>query len=302
MAKKNMLKEILLSSVLGFLLIGCSSEEDDSKDDNPNDARTSIIMEIPNGIDLNNYDWNDANLVSSQNFDTSYLIDENWVFENNYDNTNPDVAGQLQIYTKKNVSVSGGKLKITASKIGEGQGKEDYASSRISGKFAYQYGRIEISAKLPKGEKSGIWAQLALIGENENIVGWPACGEIDLMEYFSHRPNETNITVHSANNNAQNGNLISANLSLDTAEEEFHAYGILWTNNFIKFYIDNPNNIVYTLDKPVNATTSNWPFDQPFYLLAGIAVGGQYVGSEGVDDSIFPAVMEMEYIRVYHAQ
>ncbi len=258
-------------------------------------------MEITPQNNDTDYNWNNAKLVWSQDFDEPYLLDDDWVFEGN-NNNNPDVADQLQIYTKKNVKVSDGTLKIFARKIGEGQSKGDYASSRISGKFAFKYGRIEIGAKLPSGGKSGIWAQLALIGENEDTVGWPKSGEIDIMEYFSYKPNETSITVHTAANNANNNNLISASSALETAEEEFHAYGILWTNNYIKFYIDDPDNIIYVLDRPSDANDANWPFDQPFYLITGMAVGGQYTGPEGVDDSMFPAVMEIEYIRVYHAQ
>ena len=98
------------------------------------------------------------------------------------------------------------------------------------------------------------------------------------------------------------GTLISANATVENAEEEFNAYGILWTDKYIKFYINDVNNIIYTFNKPSPATEENWPFDEPFYLLADLVVGGKYGGVEGVDDSMFPATMEIDYIRVYHPE
>ena len=126
------------------------------------------------------------------------------------------------------------------------------------------------------------------------------------MEYLSYRPNEIYIIVHSSANDSANdpvnGPLIVAYKELETAEEEFHIYGLLWTNKYLKFYIDDPNNIIYTFHRPVVASEENWPFDQPFFLVADLVVGGQYGGVEGVDDSMFPATMEIDYIRVYHPE
>jgi beta-glucanase (GH16 family) len=250
-------------------------------------------MEAPGSSDI---DWNNVELVWSEEFSASSILDDIWVFEPR-NTTNPDIADQLQIYRKENVSLSGGTLKIYAKeKAGV------YTSARLNSKYAFQYGRIEISVKLPEQEKEGIWAKLALIGNNENTVGWPQCGEIDLMEYFSYKPNETYINVHSSANNAMNGTLITANNYLESIEEEFHAYGILWTDNYIKFYIDDIDNIIYTLNRPSSPTAENWPFDKPFYLLADLVIGGKHAGVEGVDDSLFPAIMEIDYIRVYHTQ
>lgn len=298
MKKRLKFIRILLAATLCLIILSCSSK-DDVIVDTVSTERTKIIMEIPTQDNLDNYNWNKATLVWSQEFDPNFSLKENWVFENNY--VNPDKADQLQTYTQENVEVSNGILKIYAKKIGLGHAKGDYTSSRISGKSAFKYGRIEIRAKLPEGEKNGIWSKLALIGDNENIVGWPDCGELDLMEYLSYKPNETYILVHTAANNVNNANLISKRNTLETAEEEFHAYGILWTRDRIKFYIDDTENIIYTLNRPSNATESNWPFDEPFYILIDMVVGGRYSGFEGVDDTIFPAVMEIDYIRVYHA-
>ncbi|WP_026839420.1 family 16 glycosylhydrolase [Gillisia sp. JM1] len=293
MKKKQILNRILLALTLSFILMSCDSS-DDSATDGDILGRTKIKMEIPSQNILENYNWNDATLVWSHQFDDNNSFDENWVLENNL------VSDQLQVYTRKNLEVSGGTLKISATKIGEGQNKGDYASSRITGKLAFQYGRIEISAKLPEGEKPGIGSKIGLIGDNINVVGYPNSGEIDIMEYFSSSPNKTYVYVHTAANN--NDNVITANTTLDTAEEEFHVYGILWTKDRIEFYIDDTENIIYTLTRPSDATEFNWPFDQPFYLVIDMVVGGRYAGEQSIDDSMFPAIMEINYINVYHAQ
>jgi beta-glucanase (GH16 family) len=238
-------------------------------------------------------------LVWGQEFGDKYSFKDNWVFEKDYNNlANLD---QLQLYTEENLEVSNGTLKIYARKVGAGQNKGDYTSSRITGRFAFEYGRIEVSAKFPVGEKNGIWSKIGLIGDNMDVVGYPDCGEIDLIEYFSSLPNAYYVIVHSAANNEDSANLITSRNALEEVEEDFHAYGILWTNNYIKFYIDDPENIIFTMERPPDATEFNWPFDQPFYFLIDMVVGGRYAGSEGVDDSMFPAVMEIDYVRVYHA-
>ncbi|MFD2834027.1 glycoside hydrolase family 16 protein [Gramella sp. AN32] len=288
----------LLVVTVGFISLSCD-KTDDTTDEGASMGRTKIRMEIPSGVNLDTYNWNNALLVWSKEFDENASLKDNWTFESNFNNLGS--SDQLQSYSEKNAEVENGKLKIYARKVGAGQNQGDYTSSRLSGKFAFQYGRIEINAKLPMGEKSGLWSKLALLGNNIDEVGYPDSGEIDFMEYFSHLPNETYITVHSAANNGDNGNLITSRNVLETVEEEFHSYGILWTDNYIRFYIDNTNNIVYTLDRPSNATEFNWPYDQPFYLLIDMVVGGQFTGAQGVDDSMFPAVMEIDYIRVYHA-
>ena len=298
MKKKLRFNSILLAVTLSFILVSCDSSVD-IIDDGGSIERTIVKMEIPSQGKLDNYNWNNATLVWSQEFDDNNSFKENWVFDKNYNNLGN--SDQLQFYTEENLEVSNGKLKIIAKKIGAGQSKGDYTSSRISGRFAFEYGRIEVSAKMPAGEKNGIWSKLGLIGDNIDVVGYPNCGLINIMEYLSYRPNETYIIVHSATNNDMNGNVISANTDVETAEEEFHAYGILWTDKYIKFYVDDISNIIYTLNRPSLATEENWPFDQPFYLLAQVVVGGRFAGAEGVNDSLFPTALEIEYIRVYHA-
>ena len=275
--------------LFNVLLLGCKSD-DNINEPLPAEERTKVTMNLPSGEP----DWSSTELAWSEEFNESKNLDNIWVFESK-NNTNPDVADQLQDYREENVKLGGGTLKIYATKEAGA-----YYSARLSGKYAFKYGRIEISAKLPEQEKPGIWAKLALIGDNINLVGWPQCGEIDIMEYLSHNPDEFNVFAHSSANYTRNDPLIGTTGFLESIEEDFHAYGILWTDKYIKFYIDDPDNVIYVLNHPSSSTEENWPFDQAFFPVVDMVIGGKDAGAEGVDNSLFPAIMEIDYIRVYH--
>lgn len=290
MKKSNYyLKEVVLALILSVFLLGCSSN-DETDDQESNYKRTIITMATPVNSNIN---WNDVELVWNEEFEEAIKLDDNWLFETK-DSFNPDMSEGLQQFQRKNVELSGGILKLYAK---ENAGV--YTSARLSGKYAFKYGRIEIRTKLPEEEIRGIWAKMGLIGDNIGTVGWPLSGEMDIVEYFSNSPNTINNYIHSSTNNSENGTLISSNYSLETAEEEFHAYGILWTDKYIKFYLDNPDNITYSFPRPSSPNEENWPFDKPFYLIIGMVIGGPY-GGEGVDASLFPTSLEIDYVRVYH--
>ena len=289
MSKFNFNQMVTVLLFNAFLLGSCSKDESD--DTETVSERPKITMEMP---DDGNIDWKNVKMVWNEEFNESAKLGEIWNFEAK-NTTNPDVSDQLQNYQSKNAKLSGGKLKINAE-----YNNGIYTSARLNSKYAFKYGRIEISAKLPGNEKKGLWAKLALFGENVNSVGWPDAGEIDIMEYFSYKPNETVITVHSATNNSSNGTLITSNNYLESVEEQFHAYGLLWTDKYIKFYIDDTDNIIHTLYRPSSPTESNWPFDKHFYLLIDLVIGGRHAGAQGIDNSLFPATFELDYVRVYH--
>lgn len=292
MKKSNFYFKVIIVAAVHMLLVGCSSNDDDSGEPEPVQERTKVTMDIPADGDV---DWNNVELVWKEEFDGSTKLDDLWFFESK-DPNNPNTVNERQVYRKENVEISGGTMKMYA--------KEEagvYTSARVNSKYAFQYGRIEISAKLPKQETRGIWAKMALLGDNINIVGWPQAGEIDIIEYFTNIPNTIYHAIHSTTNNSENETLISTSYDLESPDGEFHTYGILWTDRYIKFYIDNPENITYSFLRPSSPTEENWPFDKPFYLLTGMVIGGQY-GGEGVDASLFPASMEIDYIRVYHLE
>lgn len=245
--------------------------------------------------------WKDAELVFSEEFNTTNLDTLLWGFEvgaNGWGNQ------EWQNYTAgDNLQVQDGKLLIIARREGEGQKAGDYTSTRLVSKRSFMYGRIEIRAKMPALKGNGLWPAIWMLGENIKTVGWPNCGELDIMEYVSFDPNNVHSTIHSVANNHMNGTQVTTGpMELKTVEEEFHNYGLLWEEDRIDFYLDTVDNITLSFERLENYNKDNWPFDTPYYLLMNIAVGGTWGGSNGVDDSIFPATMEVDYVKVWQQE
>lgn len=240
----------------------------------------------------------ETNLIWSDEFDGDRLDYDKWTPETGAHGWGNN---ELQNYTAiNNTEVSNGTLKIIAKKVGDGQDAGDYTSARLNSNESFTYGRMEIRAKIPTLRGNGIWPAIWMLGENISQVGWPACGEIDIMEYVSYQPNQFYSTIHSTANNHTNGTQVgSGAITLHDIEEEFHNYGIIWTEDYIKFYLDEPSNAVFRFNKPENPTPENWPFDKPHYFLLNMAVGGDWGGTQGVNDDNFPSTFEIDYVRVY---
>jgi len=154
-----------------------------------------------------------------------------------------------------------------------------------------KYGRVEARAKLPVGH--GIWPAIWMLGSNITEVGWPLCGEIDILEYVGREPDMVFNSLHTKDSH---GNTVNTKKTkIETIEEGFHTYTADWTPEKIDFYVDG--NLMYTF-APEHKTEEIWPFNQPFYLILNMAVGGNFGGPE-VDDSIFPQEFVIDYIRVY---
>ena len=245
--------------------------------------------------------WEAAELVWSDEFDGNALNNDNWRFETGASGWGNN---EWQNYVETGVTeVSGGTLKITAHKTGPGQRVGDYESARLNSKKSFTFGRLEIRARIPEHKGKGIWPALWMLGSNIGAVGWPGCGEIDIMEYVSYEPDQVHFSLHSTANNHRIGTQITTGpVSLESIEEAFHNYGVLWTRDYIKFYLDDVDNVLLSFVRPSPTTAENWPFGQPFYFLMNIAVGGDWGGLQGVDDTIFPAVMEVDYVRVYQVK
>jgi beta-glucanase (GH16 family) len=215
-----------------------------------------------------------------------------WVFETG---NGQDGWGnqEHEYYTARpeNVSCQDGNLVITAIK--EPYKGLDYTSARMktTGKFTFTYSLIEFRAKLPGG--TGIWPALWLLGNNIDDVGWPACGEIDVMEYAGKNPNLIHGSIH--NNSSYGGTIHTKTKIFQGVEEEFHIYSVEWTEKEIRFMVDGDNFYTY---KPSEYNTDTWPFDKPFFIIMNIAVGGGF-GGPVVDDEIFPQSMVVDYVRVY---
>jgi len=237
-------------------------------------------------------------LVWSDEFDGDLLDTDKWKSETGAGGWGNN---EWQNYTDgKNLAVSHGTLKITAKKTGPGQKRGDYTSARLNSKKSFTYGRMEVRAKLPRHQGNGLWPAIWMLGENVRTVGWPNCGEIDIMEYVSYLPDNVHSAIHcKAHNHGDGTQVASGAVKLPTAEEKFHVYGVEWTETKIKFYTDHPANVKLTYDRPEKYDDDDWPFHKPQYFLLNMAVGGGWGGEKGVDDSIFPATMEVDFVRVY---
>lgn len=229
-------------------------------------------------------------LVWEENFDGKKLNETVWNFE--LGDGCPNLCGwgnnEKQIYTKENHTISDGKLIIHAKKEGA-----KYTSTKITTKEKkeFQYGRIEVRAKLPVGQ--GIWPAFWMLGSNISTVGWPQCGEIDILEYIGKEPDMVFTSLHTQDSH---GNTINTKkTTFQDIEEGFHVFAIDWTKDKIEFFVDDKS--VYTFS-PEAKNENTWPFNQPFYIIVNVAIGGNFGGPE-INDSIFPQQFELDYIKVY---
>ncbi len=233
-------------------------------------------------------------LTWAEEFEGKTVDSENWTFETGASGWGNN---ELQEYTNgSNAKVENGILTITAEKEDDNTSLGSYTSSRLNskGKQEFTYGKMEIRAKLPSGR--GIWPAIWMLGANIDTENWPACGELDIMEYVGYQPNTVHATVHTAAGYGANAN--GSSMTLNSAEEEFHVYGLVWTEKEIKFYVDTPENVVHRY-APAVKTEENWPFNKPQYFVLNVAVGGNWGGVQGIDNSIFPQSMEIDYVRVF---
>lgn len=199
---------------------------------------------------------------------------------------------ELQSYTNNpaNVSLDGdGNLVITAIRAGN-----SFTSARIKtqGKFAQKYGRFEARIKNPYGP--GIWPAFWLLGQNVESVGWPQCGEIDIMELRGQHPHIINGTIHGPGYSG--GNPISKSFTLinNRFDKDFYLFAVEWDKDKIDFFV---NDYLY---QRINYSDvpGEWVFNQPFFIILNLAVGGNYVGFP-TDQTPFPQKMIIDYVRVY---
>ncbi|WP_199182058.1 MULTISPECIES: family 16 glycosylhydrolase [unclassified Siphonobacter] len=203
---------------------------------------------------------------------------------------------ELQYYTdsENNARVANGKLTITARK--ESKEGKDYTSARLvsKGKGDFLYGRFEINARLPAGR--GTWPAIWMLPTDWAYGGWPNSGEIDIMEHVGYDPNVVHITTHTLAYYFKINTQKTATRTIDRATEDFHRYRVDWTPYAIRGYIDDEFIFEFVNEGKGSAV---WPFDKRFHLLLNVAVGGDWGGAKGVDPTIFPAAMEVDYVRVY---
>lgn len=215
----------------------------------------------------------------------------------------PDIGGdgwgneQLEYNTDRveNASMDGdGHLVLTArEEFYEGN---RYTSARLTtiGAVTANGGRIEARIQLPVG--AGIWPAFWMLGENFPEVGWPQCGEIDILEYRGQEPAIVHGTVHGPGYSAGQGITDSIAVAGGGLHRDFHVYAVEWDPGEIRWYVDDLHYHTVTRDDLPGAAP--WVFDQPFFLILNIAVGGTFIGPVGPDTS-FPQQMRVDYVRIY---
>lgn len=237
-----------------------------------------------------NKEWK---LVWNDEFDGTGLPDSNvWSF----DVRGPGwVNDELQAYTDaklENCRVENGKLIIEARKDGN-----DYTSARIKteGKADWLYGKVVVRAKLPKGR--GVWPAIWMMPTDSKYGSWPNSGEIDIMEYVGHEPGMIHASMHSKDMNFMNGLMRTNAVFIKNLEDNFHDYIMIWEENGIKIMVDDT--VVGNWKTNSSESWESWPWNKRFHLILNVAIGGSWGGQQGVNDSIWPQKMEVDYVRVY---
>lgn len=234
-------------------------------------------------------------LIWSDEFDGDALNLDNWSYEIG-DGCDRNLCGwgnqELQSYQEENAVVSDGTLKITARQ--ETIGNSEYTSARLisRGKQDFTYGRMEARIKVPAGQ--GTWPAFWMLPTDEAYGGWPQSGEIDIMEYVGREPNQVLGTIHYGQpwpNNSFTGGSIELE---EPVASDFHEFAIEWDEDVIHWFLDG---ILYSTKTPEDLGGERWPFDQDFFFILNQAVGGTLGGA--VDPSTYPAVLEVDYVRVY---
>ena len=249
-------------------------------------------------------------LVWSDEFNTNGPVNStNWFHQTQLPAGGNWFNGEVQHYTNKieNSYVDNGSLKIVAKKESYTNQSvtKQYTSARLNSKFAYLYGRVDIKAKIPKD--AGTWPALWLLGKNVNEDGayfdnlgygttsWPACGEIDILEYGITRSKPDNYIQSAMHTPSSFGNTVDIGGVVvgDNIANNYHVYSMNWSPNQISFLVDG---VEYWTYNPAVKNANTWPFDKEQYFLLNIAMGGI---AGPIDPSFSQTAMDIDYIRVY---
>lgn len=268
--------------VLAGALAGCSK--------NGQDIPTGIVPPVSGPVPPEK----PYQLVWSDEFDSTGLPDPaKWTY---------DVGGngwgnkELEYYTDsrtENARVENGHLVIEARK--EDFNGSPYTSARLltKGKGQWTQGKFEIRAKLPMG--IGTWPAIWLLSSTTPLV-WPDDGELDIMEEVGFNPNVIYGTAHNKLYNGAQGTQKGSSMTIPNAQDSFHVYQLEWTSTHVNWLVDS---VLYFSYFPPDYGFSAWPYVSNFYLILNIAIGGNWGGQRGVDDSIFPQQLLVDYVRIY---
>jgi beta-glucanase (GH16 family) len=266
----------------------------------PDNANGSMYFDdlSLNQISGPNTAWN---IVWSDEFDGTTIASTNWSFETG--NNNGWGNSELEYYTSRstNAYVTNGLLHIVARQ--ESFSGFNYTSARMKSQnhFSKQYGKIEFRAKMPSGV--GFWPALWMLGNNFPSVNWPACGEIDIMENKGSVPGQVQGTIHYSNSSNQHVQSTGIyNFPANNGATNFHTYVLYWASNSIQWSVDGQ---LYETQTSWTSSTGPYPapFNQPFFLIMNLAVGGNYVGNPSTNsinaNGVWPGDMQVDYVRVY---
>ncbi len=232
-----------------------------------------------------------STLVWSDEFNGSAIDRRNWTF---------DIGGggwgnnEYEYYTARpeNARVENGNLVIEARK--ERYHNRNYTSARLKtqGLATFKYGRVEARIKIPHGQ--GMWPAFWMLGDNFSTVGWPACGEMDIMENIGREPATVHGTLHGPGYSGANG--VGGFYSLPTGafSDDFHIFAMEWFPDHIDWYVDTT---LYMSKKPTDLP-GTWVFDHPSFIILNVAVGGYWPGYPD-QTTVFPQLMYVDYVRVY---
>jgi beta-glucanase (GH16 family) len=208
---------------------------------------------------------------------------------------------ELEYYTSRlqNAQIQNGSLVITALKetyTGTDGVTRNYTSARMktAGKFEQQYGRFEARIKIPYGQ--GMWPAFWMLGNDIGTVGWPTCGEIDIMENIGKEPAIVHGTIHGPGYSGGAGIGSSFSLASGRFADDYHLYAVEWEPNVIRFYVDS--NLYATRTPAELPRGTKWVYDHPFFMILNLAVGGDWPGAPD-NATVFPQTMLVDYVRVY---
>lgn len=278
---------LLILSLCTIYIASCNSDE-------PITTTTPRELTIPTTGFESSESYDGMHLVWQDEFAAPEINSSNWTFETGTGNGGWG-NNELQYYREENTSIVEGNLVIEARR--ENFSGSQYTSSRIVtlNKQSFSFGRIDIRAVLPKSQ--GLWPALWMLGSNYTSVGWPQCGEIDIMEMIGGQGRENTVhgTVHwdNAGSHAEYGG--AKTLGSGTFADEFHVFSIIWNENEIKWLVDDAQfHIIDITPAELNE------FQNEFFFIFNVAVGGNWPGSPD-GSSVFPQWMVVDYIRVFQA-
>lgn len=229
-------------------------------------------------------------LVWADEFDGSNINVQNWTFDTGGGGWGNN---ELEYYTDRpeNARIENGNLVIEARKERYRNGAYTSARLKTQGLKTWTYGRIEARIKIPYGQ--GIWPAFWLLGNDINTVGWPGCGEVDIMENIGREPYTVHGTIHGPGYSGANG--VGSLLTATTPwSDDYHLYAVEWNTNHIEWSVDD---VPYFSVSPADLPGA-WVFDHPFYIILNVAVGGSWPGSPDATTQ-FPQQMLVDYVRVY---